>query len=89
MSIAVFRVRLQAEPMAMTDAMQDPCRLAEYFAFLDAVREGDSINIFAGSVPLQKSMGSTTLRQSACSSHGRKHSIVSMRLGGERRSTSA
>ena len=57
MSIAVFRVRLQAEPMAMTGAMQDPCRLAEYFAFLDAVREGGSINMFAGSVPLRKIYG--------------------------------
>ena len=43
--------------MAMTDAVQDPDRLAEYFAFLDAARKGGSINTFAGYVPLQKIYG--------------------------------
>jgi hypothetical protein len=47
--------RLSQRPM--TDALQDPDRLAEYFAFLDAVREGGSINMFAGSVPLRKIYG--------------------------------
>ena len=50
-------MRLHAEPTPMTDALQDPDRLAEYFAFLDAAREGGSINMFVGSVPLRKIYG--------------------------------
>jgi hypothetical protein len=57
MSIAVFVCGFTLSQRPMTDALQDPDRLAEYFAFLDAVREGGSINMFAGSVPLRKIYG--------------------------------
>src|SRR5437879_12303657 len=50
------RVRVRLKPTPMTDALRDCDRLAEYFAFLDAAREGGSINMFAA-VPLRKIYG--------------------------------